>query len=122
MRRIGYWGTGAAGELPDPSKVAGAHWDEHEREDVEDFLSRGFVSRAYLGVAHCRICGQAVGSLELSDGVYSWPEGLLHYVREHAVSLPRVFIDHVRAAGANLMEADVDDAWWTGVMQDQSGG
>lgn len=79
---------------------------------MEDFLARGFVSRAYLGYADCRICGERIGSLELSDGIYCWPEGLLHYVRVHAVGLPREFIDHVQASGGDLMAADVDDDWW----------
>lgn len=112
LRRIGHWGSGSPDGLPDPESLAGASWDAMEREDVEDFLTRGFVSRAYLGYADCRICGEQVGSLELSDGIYCWPEGLHHYVQAHDVGLPREFIDHVLASGADLMSADVDDYWW----------
>lgn len=58
-RRIGHWGTGAAGDLPDPDTDTEADWDGREREDVEDYLSRGFISRAHPRVVRCRICGRA---------------------------------------------------------------
>lgn len=112
LRRIGHWGGGGSDGLPDPRLLTAASWDATEREDVEDYLARGFVSRAYLGYETCRICGQPNGSLELSDGSYCWPEGLLHYLHVHAVSLPREFIDHVLSRSAALMDSEVDDGWW----------
>lgn len=112
LRRIGYWGSGSRDGLPDPRSLMDTVWDALEREDVEDYLSRGFVSQAALGYEFCRVCGQANGSLEFSDGVYCWPEGLRHYVHEHGVGLPREFIDHVLARSVELMESDVDDEWW----------
>jgi hypothetical protein len=112
LRRLGYWGSGEAGSLPDPRFLADSQWDDIEREDVEDFLSRGFVYRAFMGVAKCRICGEQVGNLELSDGTFCWPEGLVHYVRAHKISLPREFIDHVLSTGAEMMDAEVEDEWW----------
>jgi hypothetical protein len=112
LRRLGYWGSGDVASLPDPRLLADSQWSEVEREDVEDFLSRGFVFRAFMGFARCRICGEQVGNLELSDGTFCWPEGLVHYVREHKISLPREFIDHVLSTGTALMEAEVEDDWW----------
>jgi hypothetical protein len=44
---------------------------------------------AAAGTSLCRICGQANGSVELTDGVrFAWPEGLAHYVEAHNVRLP----------------------------------
>ena len=37
-----------------------------------------------------------MGPSEFSDGVWVWPEGLVHYVLEHAVRLPEEFLRHVR--------------------------
>lgn len=41
-----------------------------------------------------------MGSRELTDGEWVWPEGLSHYVREHGVGLPEQFISHVLAGGS----------------------
>ena len=35
-----------------------------------------------------------MGSRDLTDGVWVWPEGLAHYVRDHGVVLPTSFIEH----------------------------
>jgi hypothetical protein len=61
-----------------------------------------------------------VGSGELSDGRYVWPEGLAHYVAEHGVRLPNEFVHHVLAGPASTAEGIgsknfdtiVDDQWW----------
>lgn len=111
LRRIGHWGDGGISDLPDPRAMI-FPWDAMEREDGEDYLRRGFVSLACLGYEACRICGQENGSLELSDGVYCWPEGLYHYVHDHGVGLPREFVDHVIFSSAELMNSEVDDSWW----------
>jgi hypothetical protein len=34
----------------------------------------------------------------MTDGVYCWPEGLAHYVKEHDVRLPDEFVTHVARA------------------------
>jgi hypothetical protein len=110
--RIGYWGDGTPGDYPDPRALIDYDVDSLERETVVDYLARGIAARPYLGVASCRICGMPLGSLELSDGTYLWPEGLAHYVGEHRVRLPTAFVDHVNARVTELEEAQADDDWW----------
>ena len=66
MRLIGYWDDGTA-EWPDPRNFVDPGWDEREREQVADYLERGWVARAYMGRSLCRMCSQPNGSLELSD-------------------------------------------------------
>jgi len=112
--RIGYWSSSDAPELPDPSTFVDPAWDPTERETVADYVRRGFVARAYLGKSSCRMCASAVGSLELSDGVYVWPEGLSHYVEAHDVRLPGPFVDHVRRRTEALEAAEIDESWWRG--------
>ena len=60
----------------------------------------------------CRICGAQNGSLELTDGVFLWPEGLAHYVTAHAVRLPAAFVEHVRSFMDEIESAHVDETWW----------
>lgn len=65
-----------------------------------------------MGLSECRFCGEHVGSLEFTDGVYVWPEGLAHYIQEHSVRLPAAVVDHVRTALKHLESAPVDNQWW----------
>ena len=111
LQRVGYWGDRDSG-LPDPRTLVDESWDEDERGLVTNHLVRGFVARAYMGYASCRICGAQNGSLELTDGVFLWPEGLAHYVTAHAVKPPATFVDHVRSFTDEIEAADVDETWW----------
>lgn len=115
--RIGYWAGDDNASLPDPGRFVDADWSYEEREAVTEYLSRGFVARAYLGQSNCRICGVTVGSRELSDGVYLWPEGLAHYVEAHAVRLPDSVLEHIEQRTAELEDAQVDDAWWRSLVE-----
>jgi hypothetical protein len=86
---LGYWtGSGIADNWPDPADLIDLTWHEADRLDLALYLQHGLVARAYMGYSACRICGVTNGSLELTDGVFVWPEGLGHYVRDHAVRLP----------------------------------
>jgi hypothetical protein len=38
-----------------------------------------------------------MGSHDLTDGVFVWPEGYAHYIEKHDVKPPREFIEHVLA-------------------------
>lgn len=110
--RLGYWaGKGDPG-WPDPRGFVDPDWDADERTQVVDYLGRGQVARAYLGVSRCRFCDAAVGSQEFSDGVFIWPEGLAHYVDKHGVRLPGRFVSHVLATIEQLEEAEADETWW----------
>ncbi|ONH32489.1 hypothetical protein [Pseudofrankia asymbiotica] len=114
---IGYWaGKGAEG-WPSPGDFIDANWDADERDLVADYLRRGFVHGAYMGVSPCRICGRDNGSLELSDGTYVWPEGLAHYLTDHGVRPPKPFVAHVWATIDALEAAGRDESWWRGQCQ-----
>lgn len=67
-----------------------------------------------------------LGRSVLTDGVYVWPEDLIHYVDEHNVKLPWAFIEHVLANPLPAKSEDEhihpfmsqgdpkswDDFWW----------
>ena len=74
------------------------------------------------------LCGKTNGCAEVTDGVYLWPEGLAHYVREHSVRLPDDVLDHIKqrrdqpsalddvsnlqSIYRGLSSLQVDRAWW----------
>lgn len=109
---IGYWAGERTAGWPSPADFVDESWDSDTREQVADYLQRGFVVRAYMGYSPCRICGRNNGTLELSDGTFVWPDGLVHYVVDHAVRLPHEFVTHVLSEIASYETADRDESWW----------
>jgi hypothetical protein len=113
LRLLGYWGSSGDTRFPDPAALIDAEWDAEERDDVGSYLRSGLVVRAFMGYSTCRLCWFAQnGSLELTDGVYAWPQGLAHYVTEHNVRLPHEFVEHMRTMEDALDAATIDPAWW----------
>lgn len=110
--RLGYWLGANEPGWPDVRPFVDETWDSQTRTEVVLHLRQGAVARRYLGYSACRICGELVGSLELSDGTYIWPEGLAHYVGLHGVRLPQTFVDHVEVTREKLEAAEVSDGWW----------
>ncbi|OHV29066.1 hypothetical protein BCD49_36705 [Pseudofrankia sp. EUN1h] len=109
---IGYWAGERAEGWPSPEDFIDVGWDVDERDVVGNYLRRGFVARAYMGLSPCRICGRHNGSLELSDGTYIWPEGLAHYVADHGVRPPEPFVSHAWAMIDAFEAARRDESWW----------
>lgn len=109
---MGYWLGPYAPGWPDPRNFVDPSWDVDERTQIVNYLERGMAVRYYMGESECRFCGQFVGSGEYSDGTVVWPEGLAHYVAEHAVRLPAAFVDHARRATEALENRPVDQTWW----------
>jgi hypothetical protein len=82
-------------QLPDARAAVDPRWSSAERGAVIAYLKRGRVSASYRGWANCRLCNLAVGSKDLTDGAYVWPEGFPHYVERHGVRPPQEFVNHV---------------------------
>jgi hypothetical protein len=112
VRRIGYWRSDEEDHWPDPSDLIDEAWDDRERELVALYLEEGFIPWVGCGVSLCRICGRPNGAVEFTDGVYVWPEGLAHYVRDHSVRLPAEVLVHIKGRHHDLASLDVDDDWW----------
>ena len=88
-------------------------WDLEARDDVASYFRRGLLAKAYMGRSPCRLCDRTNnGSLELTDGVYIWPEGLAHYVLDHSVRLPQEFLDYIDEAQGKFLGSEVDESWW----------
>jgi len=87
---------------PDPARFVDVSWDAEARRRTVRHLESGALVNQYRGISTCRFCDQDNGSAEITDGIYCWPEGLAHYVRQHEVRLPDEFLQHVEAFTAPL--------------------
>ncbi len=102
LRAIGFWRDPASGDhrFRHPIAFVDPEWDLAERRLVAQYLDSGERAVDWMGLSWCRFhCGieePEMGASDFSDGVWLWPEGLTHYVLEHAVRLPDEFIHHVR--------------------------
>lgn len=83
---------------PDPRVLPPLDLPEGDKQRLADYLRNGRVVASYMGNSWCRFeCGVfdwEMGCKDLSDGVWLWPEGLVHYIEVHNVSLPQEFIFH----------------------------
>ena len=81
--------------LPDPDRILQILGSTRYEERVPRYLESGQEFAAYLGYATCRCCGLSgppMGSRDLTDGMWVWPEGLSHYLRAHCLPLPEAFL------------------------------
>jgi hypothetical protein len=96
VKVIGYWRDEYEPQWPDPRAFVDASWEQSERDAVARYLETGgFVPWWMLGYSECRFCGIVNGDGERCDGVYIWPQGLPHYIREHDVRLPGEVVEHI---------------------------
>ena len=112
-RAIGYWSDGSNGTpVLHPRDLVDPSWDEEEKETVVLHLMNGAAWQGYMGFAQCRICGELLGTQDMTDGTYVWPEKLEHYLVDHGVRLPHEFVLHIDSYHAAIEEIDVDFSWW----------
>ncbi len=105
LREVGFWVdfrsplSALLNPRPDPRKLVVPGWLRKRKEDFAKYLDQGERVEQYMGFSYCRFnCGAqgtAMGTADLSDGAWVWPEGLSHYIREHDVVLPPEFVSHV---------------------------
>ena len=114
---IGYWHSVQMPNFPNPGAFVDETWDQHERARIVRYLQSGLVVAATAGTSWCRFrCGISnVGSAELTDGIYSWPEGLAHYVDKHNVRLPYEVVKtmlSIRKKSPVDHTTEADWTWW----------
>ncbi|PYC68359.1 hypothetical protein C7C46_29170 [Streptomyces tateyamensis] len=109
---LGFWVTPEDQTLPNPADLVDDAWDESERQWVAEYLNRGQFAGGWMGSSRCRICSRVNGYRDFTDGFYLWPEGLAHYVLDHAVRLPTEFFEHISQRHEALEELERDISWW----------
>jgi hypothetical protein len=99
MRLIGYWIESLLDTDFYPPQEFIGDLPLETRTKIADYLDTGLVYEVYRGISWCRFfCRvQSMGNKELTDGYWVWPEGLSHYVRDHGVTLPSEFRDHIES-------------------------
>ncbi len=87
-------------DLPNPRDWVDRDWDAAERAKIIDYLESGTVYTRFFGYSYCRMgCERnerEMGSCDLTDGVWIYPQGYSHYLRCHDVKPPNEFIAHIR--------------------------
>ena len=115
LRAIGFWFSELECLLPRPQLLVRRPAAGDESSRVGRYLRGGNVAASYRGWSECRFdCGAehgALGSRDLTDGRWLWPEGLAHYVERHGVALPDEFVEDARARDFQCPE-------WSGNRRD----
>lgn len=96
---VGYWRSREQPELPDPAAHVDAAWEQEERQAALVYLQSAPACMRFLGYSTCRLCGQSgaeLGDSDLTDGTWIWPQGLAHYLSQHALRPPEPFLAHLR--------------------------
>lgn len=80
--------------LPHPQILVGPPGSAGDPQQVAEYLRQGRRFSSSEGFSYCRFgCGNDCnGCMDLTDGEWVWPEGLAHYVEQHAVRLPDAFV------------------------------
>ena len=108
---VGYWGDGeGATSLPRPQTLVCPGWQPADRGRIVAYLKGGHIFGQYCGLARCRFagCGKLLGSCDLTDGVWVWPQGLEHYLEDHEVCLLPAFVETMQANGWQVSAAARD--------------
>jgi uncharacterized protein (DUF952 family) len=131
LRAVGYWKSdhGSDDRFPDPRSLVQPGWHAEEIDRIIAYLKSGRRFEAWLGDSYCRFgCwdgsldfdddeeaawAEAVarhgepadmGTSDLYDGEWVWPEGLAHYVERHSVRLPEEFVEGMRSRSWTVPE------------------
>lgn len=107
LKLLGYWSEPDCDRMyPDPKDLVDPNWHPDLRERIADYLRRGVFFRGSWGYSNCRFEGgpapQEMGSKDLTDGMYVWPEGLHVYIARYNVVLPEEFVSHTKECGFSI--------------------
>jgi len=102
-----------------PQEV-GQHEDAQMQQATLRYLQQGDLFESCRGYSWCRFCCGAepeqMGAREFTDGIWCWPEGLAHYIKDHNVRLPDEFYRSVmvgRQARKRKYNKNIDTLFWT---------
>jgi hypothetical protein len=95
--KIGYWYSAAEPTLPMPIPT--------DTPVGREFLNKlDYIINTpleyvdiveYLGYSRCRLCGKPNGTSDVCMPQYTFPDGLLHYYRDHGVAPTPDFVEYI---------------------------
>ena len=114
LQLIGYWRgeNDTNAKYPHPSDWVDWRWDDDERALTGSYFAAGTLFRACMGLSPCRICARPNGAAEYTDGTFVWPEGLAHYIDDHAVRLPAKVVEHAVSRMETFEGSPVSEDLW----------
>ncbi|KAF0756301.1 hypothetical protein AaE_004691 [Aphanomyces astaci] len=106
MHEIGFWRkyNDDDGDVrPHPQSLQDKAWYDRRADMAAKVIwyvrHAGFVESYEMGYSFCRIdsscSSKALGACTMTDGMYCWPEGYVHYLEQHHVVPPADFVEHV---------------------------
>ena len=106
MKCIGYWWSQEQSELPHPRDFIDNGWDEKEKQKILKYISKCYYPPcASAGFSWCRMgcepIPQDLGTQDLTDGTFIFPEGLAHYIAHHNVKPPEEFLSFIKQNNYN---------------------
>lgn len=104
LKAIGFWNGYNENRFIDPSALVDEGWEDSNKGKIIAYLN-GFPRINHQnGYSYCRFgCNEGsmfdpnMGCAERSDGIWVWPEGLVHYVDDHYIKLPSEFVDTMKS-------------------------
>ena len=90
MRKIGFWSgfSEKNDKYPDVYDFIDDNWNTEDKQRVLDWLEKHKVKNGgAMGFSVCRICGVNNGSQEFRSKEFIYPEGLIHYIRDHNIRI-----------------------------------
>ena len=105
LETIGYWNDKRFDPQSDifinpQALVLHDSWTQEEKAKIVSYLKGGYEYVYYLGFSYDRFDSNTpdedMGSSELTDGAFSWPFGLAHYVEKYNIELPEEFLEVIR--------------------------
>ena len=100
LKLLGYWNDGVfQSHYMFPQELVGERpSDPTLKANLAKYLSSAHKVCHYKGYSSCRICGKTLGTTDVTDGTWIWPEKMEHYVLEHdLVNVPQEFIEHAES-------------------------
>jgi hypothetical protein len=122
LKAVGYWYSPEPSrfgddQFPHPRDLIAPDWCVRERARIAAYLRSGWTYQQWRGFSSCRLrCGKEghnLGSRDLTDGEWVWPEGLPHYVEKHHVRLPDEFVATMRRRRWRVPAGRTEPTWHT---------
>ena len=104
--------------LPHPNRLIEVLGHCSYDQRVLAYVDGGIEVAVCMGYSTCRCCDIAdeeMGSRDLTDGTWVWPEGLSHYLRVHKLPLPNAFLQtmHENCHAVPILQQRERQGGWT---------